>query len=281
MKTYKGFNKDMTCREFQYEEGKEYTTDKAELCKSGFHACEMPLDVFKYYAPSKSIYHEVEQYGDISKDDNDTKISSTKIKIGAKIGIAGIVKAQIDFVLDKIKNSKEKAEYEKDIESAATSGDWSSAATSGNWSSAATSGEESSAATSGYQSSAATSGYGSSAATSGDWSSAATSGNWSSAATSGYRSSAATSGNGSSAATSGEESSAATSNKNGVVLACGKNARAMGVKGSYLVLTEWNEDSTELICAKIERVDGEKIKENTFYTLKNGEFVKVEGNNQE
>ena len=245
MKTYKGFNKDMTCREFQYEEGKEYTTDKAELCKSGFHACEMPLDVFKYYAPSKSIYHEVEQYGDISKDDNDTKISSTKIKIGAKIGIAGIVKAQIDFVLDKIKNSKEKAESEKDIESAATSGDWSSAATSGNWSSAATSGEESSAATSGYQSSAATSG------------------------------------NGSSAATSGEESSAATSNKNGVVLACGKNARAMGVKGSYLVLTEWNEDSTELICAKIERVDGEKIKENTFYTLKNGEFVKVEGNNQE
>ena len=203
MKTYKGFNKDMTCRGFQYEDGKEYETDSAICCQSGFHACEMPLDVFKYYAPSKSIYHEVEQYGDISKDDNDTKISSTKIKIGAKIGIAGIVKAQIDFVLDKIKNSKEKAESEKDIESAATSG------------------------------------------------------------------------NGSSAATSGEESSAATSNKNGVVLACGKNARAMGVKGSYLVLTEWNEDSTELICAKIERVDGEKIKSDTWYRLENGEFVEV------
>ena len=203
MKTYKGFNKDMTCRGFQYEDGKEYETDSAICCQSGFHACEMPLDVFKYYAPSKSIYYEVEQYGDISKDDNDTKISSTKIKIGAKIGIAGIVKAQIDFVLNKIKNSKEKAESEKDIESAVTSG------------------------------------------------------------------------NGSSAATSGEESSAATSNKNGVVLACGKNARAMGVKGSYLVLTEWNEDSTELICAKIERVDGEKIKSDTWYRLENGEFVEV------
>ena len=94
MKAYKGFNKNMACRGFQYEEGKEYETDKAICCKSGFHACEMPLDVFRYYAPSKSIYHEVEQYGDISKDDKDTKISSTKIKIGAKIGIAEIVKAQ-------------------------------------------------------------------------------------------------------------------------------------------------------------------------------------------
>lgn len=230
MKTYKGFNKDMTCRGFQYEEGKEYETDEAVCCQSGFHACEMPLDVFKYYAPSQSVYCEVEQYGDVSRGDEDTKISSTNIKIGAKIGVAGIVKAQINFIFDKIKKSKEKAESEENIESAATSG------------------EESSAATSGNGSSAATSGYKSSAATSGDWSCAVTSGNWSCAATSG---------------------------KNAIVLACGKNAKAKGVKGSYLVLTEWNKDSTELLCAKMERVDGKKIKENILYVLQNGKFVEV------
>ena len=84
-----------------------------------------------------------------------------------------------------------------------------------------------------------------------------------------------TSGNESSAATSGYKSSAATSNKNAIVLACGKKSKAKGVKGSYLVLTEWNEDSTKLLCAKMERVDGEKIKENIWYVLKNGEFVEV------
>ena len=86
-------------------------------------------------------------------------------------------------------------------------------------------------------------------------------------ATSGYRSSAAT---------SGEESSAATDNKNAVALACGKNAKAKGTTGSYLVLTEWNNDQTELICARMERVDGEKIKPDTWYKLENGEFVEVE-----
>ena len=285
MKTYKGFNPDMTCRTFKYKQGEEYETDTAVCCRSGFHACEMPLDCFKYYQPSKSIYCEVEQGGDISKGDD--KISSTKIKIGARLSIEDIVRAQIDLVFDKIKKSKNKSENQNNCEcaatsgeessaatsgngsSAATSGDWSSAATSGNWSSAATSGYRSSAATSGYRSSAATSGYRSSAATSGDGSCAATSGDWSSATTSG---------NGSSAVTSGFKSSAATSNKNAIVLACGKKAKAKGVKGSYLVLTEWNEDSTELLCAKMERVDGEKIKENIWYVLQNGEFVEVSEN---
>ena len=105
--------------------------------------------------------------------------------------------------------------------------------------------------------------------------SAATSGDWSSAATSGYRSSAATSGNGSSAATSGEESSAATTNKNGIALACGKNSRAKGVVGSYIILTEWNDDADVLISARLVRVDGEKIKADTWYTLRDGEFVEV------
>lgn len=161
IKSYKGFNKDMTCTPngvtFQYAEGGEYETERAEVCECGFHACEMPLDTFKYYQPSKSEYHEVEQSGDISKNFGDSKIASTKIKIGAKIGIKGLVKAQIDFVFDKVKRNNSDNATSGEESSAATSGDWSSAATSGYRSSAATSGNGSSAATSGEESSAATS----------------------------------------------------------------------------------------------------------------------------
>lgn len=61
IKTYKGFNKYMTCRGFQYEEGKEYEEESVEVCDHGFHAYEYPLDCLEYYSPSESVYHEVEQ----------------------------------------------------------------------------------------------------------------------------------------------------------------------------------------------------------------------------
>ena len=99
MKAYKGFNKDMTCRGFQFKEGETYTEDKAELCKSGFHACERPLDVFNYYAPGKSIYHEVEIDDVCKKRENiDTKICGKSIKIGAALDISGLIKAQFEYV---------------------------------------------------------------------------------------------------------------------------------------------------------------------------------------
>ena len=78
MKAYKGFNKDMTCRGFQYEEGKTYETDKAELCNSGFHACENPLDCFYYYAPGESVYHEVEIDDNGQRQKDDTKVVGKK-----------------------------------------------------------------------------------------------------------------------------------------------------------------------------------------------------------
>ena len=103
MKAYKGFNPDMKCRGFQYEEGKEYTTEKAKCCNSGFHACEYPLDCLDYYEPNKSVYHEVEVDGDIDHDGCDTKVAATKIKIGARLSIAGLVKAAIDYTMKRIK----------------------------------------------------------------------------------------------------------------------------------------------------------------------------------
>ena len=95
IKSYKGLKKDMTCKGFQYEEGKEYETEKTECCETGFHACEYPLDCFNYYSPNESVFHEVEQNGELDRKGSNTKVASTKIKIGASINIAGIVKAAI------------------------------------------------------------------------------------------------------------------------------------------------------------------------------------------
>lgn len=94
MKAYKGFDKGMTCRGFQYEEGKTYEEDKARCCETGFHACENPIDCLRYYGPNTSEYHEVECEGEIDRDDrfsNDSKFACTKIKIGRKISIFDIV----------------------------------------------------------------------------------------------------------------------------------------------------------------------------------------------
>ena len=120
IKSYKGFNKDMTCKNKQYEVGKDYEEDKAVACECGMHACEYPLDCFKYYPPSKSVYYEVEQSGDISRHDDDSKIASTKMHIGAQLSIAGIVNAAIKYTKEKIETTC--------IESkAATAGDYGAA----------------------------------------------------------------------------------------------------------------------------------------------------------
>ena len=105
MKAFKGFNRDMTCRGFQYKEGETFETDKAELCSTGFHACERPLDVFNYYSPSESVYHEVEldKVSDERRND-DTKVVAKKIKVGARLSIRDLVNAQIEFVKEHCTN---------------------------------------------------------------------------------------------------------------------------------------------------------------------------------
>ena len=141
IKSYKGFNKDMTCKDKQYEVGKDYEEDKAVACECGMHACEYPLDCFKYYPPSKSVYCEVEQSGDISRHDDDSKIASTKMHIGAQLNIAGVVNAAIKYTKEKVKTTC--------IESkVATAGDYG-AATAG-YRGAATAGDYG-AATAGYR----------------------------------------------------------------------------------------------------------------------------------
>lgn len=126
MRAFKGFNKDMTCRGFQYEEGKEYETEEASLCKSGFHACEMPLDCLGYYAPGRSEYHEVELQDVTDEKENDSKRVGKKIRIGAKLSIADMVKAQIEIIKENCEEKIEAGDAER-----ATAGNYGAATSKG------------------------------------------------------------------------------------------------------------------------------------------------------
>ena len=128
IKTYKGFNKYMTCRGFQYEEGKEYEEESVEVCDHGFHACEYPLDCLGYYSPSESVYHEVEQSGEIQKHSEDTKVASTKIKIGAEISIAGLVKAAIEYTVKRVNKD---AESDEKYGASSATGDYGASSATG------------------------------------------------------------------------------------------------------------------------------------------------------
>ena len=155
---YKGFDKDMKCRGFQYEEGETYHEGKAELCKSGFHACTMPLDVLEYYPPGDgSIYRMVELDEVCDEKSDDSKICAKTIKVGAEIGIPGLVKAQIEWVKntigfdEKIKKAKESPDkYATGYQGVASAtGDWSVASATGDWSAASATGKASVAMASG------------------------------------------------------------------------------------------------------------------------------------
>ena len=274
MKVYKGFNKDLTCRGFQFEVGKEYEEESASLCNSGFHACENPIDVLKYYTPASSVYHEVELDGVSDEREKDSKVCARKIKVGAELKLADMIKLGVEIDIDSAKKVKK-----RDSSHAATSGYSSPAATSGYFSHAATSGNFSHAATSGNFSPAATSGYSSPAATSGNSSPAATSGDSSPAATSGYFSHAATSGDSSPAATSGDSSPAATSGKHSIAAAIGRNSKAKSTLGNWIVVAEygkWDGECYPVLCVRAGMIDGEILKPDVWYKLENGEFVEVD-----
>ena len=208
IKSYKGFNRDLTCRGKQYEVGKEYEEDRAQSCECGMHACEYPLDCFSYYDPAHSVYYEVEQSGDLSRRGDDSKVASTKMKIGAEINIAGMVKASINYIRERIKEEK------------GSDDDCGASSATGN--------------------------CGASSAT-------------------GYK--------GASSAKDPES----------IAIAWGYKGQVSGVKGSFLVLADWEGDESEywkadtwkLKGAKMVRVDGEHIKENTWYTMRNGKIVEV------
>ena len=333
--SYKGFNKDMTCRDFQYKEGESYEEPSAKACERGFHACEYPLDCLDYYSPNESVYHVVEQSGEISRHSDDTKVTSTKIKIGAEINIAGLVKAAIEYTMKRV-NPEAKADERQGASSAtgyygasSATGDYgASSATGYKGASSATGNYGASSATGYYGASSATGNYGASSATgyygassatgykgtssaTGDYgassatgyygASSATGNYGASSATGYYGASSATGYKGTSSATGDYGASSATGNcgassatgykgtssagdPESVAVAWGYHGKAKGVLGAHLVLADWegdeddywNQNSWQLKGAKMVRVDGEIIKPDTYYTMKNGEVVEAE-----
>jgi cytoskeletal protein RodZ len=300
MRAYKGFDRDLQCRGYQFVLGESYEEPNAEVCVTGFHAVTNPLDALAYYVPADgSRYCEVEVDDDAKTHDDDSKVASRHLSIGVELGLPGIIKAGLSFVWEKVEKVRatnpdqfssgyrstaatsgyqSTAATSGDRSTAATSGDRSTAATSGDQSTAATSGDQSTAATSGDRSTAATSGYRSTAATSGYRSTAATSGYRSTAATSGYRSTAATSGYQSTAATSGYQSTAAATGKESIAVAAGYDCTAKGAEGCWLVLVERENgyyNGGHILGVKSVRVDGKRIKPGVAYKLVDGKVVKA------
>ena len=157
---YKGFDKDLKCRGFQYEVGKDYEQNgPIKCCNNGFHACEFPLDVFGYYAPgNNSRYCTVTQSGSIDKNDDDFKVASSKIHIETEIGINGLIKAGVKFILDKVNWKDNKESNTGDRSAATNTGDYSAATNTGDQSAATNTGYRSAATNTGDQSAAKVSG---------------------------------------------------------------------------------------------------------------------------
>lgn len=295
----KGFNKNMQCNGYQYEVGKEYVTDDAELCSTGFHACEDPLDCFQYYSPGESVYHNVELDATNEKHSDDSKRVGKRIKIGAELSVAKICKLHFNYVKEHCiheNNAKHGRPATAGSFGAATSGN-NGAATAGD-SGAATTGFGG-AATAGYRGAAmagecgaATAGYrgaamarDSGAATAGSFgaamagdSGAATAGSHGVASVGSYG--AATAGDGG-AAMAGDGGAAtskgsATVGVHGIACVRGNGCMVRGGMGAILVVAEEAEDDYDIVAWKAVVVDGENIKADTWYQLINGEFAEVQ-----
>ena len=223
---YKGFNKDLTCRGFQYEVGKEYTEEKVSICNRGFHACENPFDVLNFYGDVlNNRFCEVEQSGQIEKDNN--KQVSSKIKVVAEIGFVGLFKAGVEWIKE-ITNPMHVIEETRggnDKNKIGSSGDSAQIGSSGDYAQIGSSGDYAQIGSSGYSAKIDS---------------------------------------------AGEDS---------VICCAGGNSVVRAKKGSWITLSEWRfseEKKRDVpICVKTEYVDGEKIKEDTWYKLDKGNFVEV------
>ena len=211
MKCYKGFDKDLKCRGFQYEIDKEYEENAADICHKGFHACENPMDVFGYYNPADSRYCEVdldtnEQTGE------DSKRVGKKIKIETEIGLSGLIQAGVKFILEKV-----------DFKSAKESN----------------------------------------------------TGRQSAATNTGYRSAATNTGDRSAATNTGDRSAATVGGAESIAVVTGYDSKAKGAVGCWLVLTE-RDEKMHILGVQAVCVDGETIKADTFYMLKNGAITEAD-----
>ena len=265
VKAYKGFDKDLKCRGRQYTEGVEdHVSDVARLCKEGVHACERPLDVFEYYDPADSVYHEVELAGVLDEHKEGNKICGTDIKVKGKLDIAGLVKAQIEYTKFHCTN-----EHTAGNHGAASAG-YGGAATAGNRGAASVG--EFGAASVGYGGAASAGNRG--AASVGEF--GAASAGYGGAASAGYGGAASAGEFGSAsvgdrgAATSRGKSSVG---KNGIACSRSENARVKGGMGAVLVCAQENKYDCGIKTWAAGVVDGVTILPDVWYKADNGKLV--------
>ena len=250
---FKGFDKDLKCRGFQYEIGKDYEQEgEVKCCERGFHFCENPFDVFGYYSPSDSRYCEVEGYGNADKANDDSKVATSNIHISAEIGLNGLIKAGVKFILDKVNFNDSKSTNTGYRSAATNTGDRSAATNTGNRSAATNTG---------------------------DYSAATNTGDRSAATNTGEQSVSTNTGDRSAATNTGDRSAATVEGKESVAIVTGRDGRARGALGCWIVLTERGDfDGVTFPIKEVKafKVDGVNIKENTFYRLVDGYPVEVE-----
>ena len=276
IKSYKGFDKNLKCRGFQYEIGKEYEMDgEIKVCSRGFHACESPLEVFDHYSMIGSRFCEVEQDGNISKEDRGTKICSSKIKIKAELKLDNMINLGVEWLKDitspeKIKTSikDNSSGYNAQIGSSGdgakigSSGNSAQIGSSGNNAQIGSSGDGAKIGSSGYNAQIGSSGYNAQIGSSGDGAQIGSSGD------------------GAKIGSSGNYAKIDSTGEGCVIMCAGINSVAKASKGSWITLSEWSYSNKKKryipVCVKTEFVDGEKIKADTYYKLAGGVFKEIQ-----
>ncbi|ECV4797045.1 hypothetical protein NPR76_001226 [Salmonella enterica] len=285
--TFKGFNKDLKCRGFQFAIGETFHHDgKVEACGSGFHACECPFDVFSYYPPAESRYAETISFGITdSEEGGDTKIASSSITIKDELTLPQFIQRGIEWIWSKIDKSLEQqimcgswsAATNTGNRSAATNtGDCSAATNTGDWSAATNTGDCSAATNTGDWSAATNTGDRSAATNTGDCSAATNTGDWSAATNTGDCSAATNTGDCSAATNTGDLSAAEVSGSQSVAASLGIEGKARASEGGAIVLCYRDEDG-ELIHIRASKVGENGIMPDIWYQLnEDGEFVECE-----
>ena len=308
---YKGFDKNLKCRDFQYEVGKEYEMDgDIKCCERGFHACESPLEVFDHYDMLTSRFAKVEQSGDIDKEENTTKVCSSKIKVKAELKLADIINLGVEWIKDVTSPSKLKKETDLNdngnnyaqigssgyYAQIGSSGYYAQIGSSGYYAQIGSSGYYAQIGSSGYYAQIGSSGYYAKIGSSGDSAQIGSSGDSAQIGSSGYYAQIGSSGDYAQIGSSGDYAKIGSSGdsaqigssgyyakiestgKHSVVMAAGNNSIAKAKIGSWITLAEWDcIDGVWIpICVKTEKVDGEHIKADTFYELIDGEFKEVD-----
>ena len=282
--SYKAFDKNMQCHDFQFEVGKEYEMDgEIECGKRGFHACKNPLELWDYYKMLKSRFAEVEQSGKIDKDGKSTKVCSSHIKIKAELKLADIINIGIEW----LKNVTSPSKYKKDgvlddsghyaqigssgdCAKIGSSGDCAKIGSSGHGAQIGSCGDYAKIGSCGLCTHIGSSGHGAQIGSSGDYAKIGSCGDCAKIGSCGDCAKISSSGDCAQIDSIGGDS---------VIMCAGNNSRVKATVGSWITLAEWvwNDEKKRNvpICVKTEYVDGERIKTDTWYKLENGAFVEV------